>query len=283
MLVLSLHAQWGIAQFILQRDIGLYLFGESRLSTSVNGVAKFSVGDEKMIRAYGPYRHANTFGGMMVLGIVLLIFFAQRRDRSLYHVFFLMLFFLMLLGLLVSFSRTAYLAATVPVLLAVQRWRSGALKLALLLLTVVVLFSPLLISRSRDPADVSASERRQGWKWSWSIIMQGSSREAHYEPYRVALERYLTEAEIAHHPWQIDYVHSVPLLLAAEVGLGPAIILLLGIVVMIVYYWREGSVWFAWLLPLLLLDHYMLTQADAAYLATLGCLAMLDSARDVTL
>ena len=83
--VLVLQAQWGIGQFILQRDLGLYLIGESRLSVSVDGVAKFALGDDKLIRAYGPFEHANILAGSLVIGLMLYVLLVTGKKQEQEH------------------------------------------------------------------------------------------------------------------------------------------------------------------------------------------------------
>ena len=77
--------------------------------------------------------------------------------------------------------------------------------------------------------------------------------------YPLALEGYLDSRSIAHDQWQIDYVHSVPLLLLREWG----VIGLLGLLIVLTpsaIKARANLVWLIPIVPLLLFDHYFATQ-----------------------
>ncbi|MDP3056905.1 MAG: O-antigen ligase family protein [bacterium] len=59
----------GIAQYYLQRSLGLRIFMESILSPQIPNVAKIVVDGEKAIRAYGTFPHPNVFAGFLILSI----------------------------------------------------------------------------------------------------------------------------------------------------------------------------------------------------------------------
>jgi hypothetical protein len=266
--IMLLYAQWGIGQFIVQHDFGLYLIGESRLGDSIAGVAKFSVGEQKLIRAYGPFEHPNEFAGMLVLALVMLASFAEtrlghNRTRYLY-----LLSFTFLLAVCLSFSRAAYLA--IAILIILMAWR-GYLRPWLTFITplmiLVALLLPLLVARLSDPQDVAVPERIGGMRSAWFLISQqpwfGSS-----DSYTRRLREYYEQRSITFQPWQIDFAHSVPLLLVVRFGILPILIWASAFFWLTARLYGRAWVWLLPFVPLLLLDHYFLTRISVLAWAT---------------
>jgi hypothetical protein len=286
--VILFQSQWGLAQFIFQRDLGLNVLGESRLSSEMRGVAKFDfdscVNDcgedagEKTIRSYGPFQHANVFGGAMAIGLMAVALFVVSARNSFKfvskdHVVLLSTVLFLFVGLLVSFSRSAYLAAGIMLcVFGVVRLSSnkyeGVKRIIhrygvyfMFFVIVALLFSPLLIARFTDGEDVAIVERVGGASWAVSLIennswWQGVGPGA----YKESLKEYLDWQNVTYQPWQIDSVHSVPLLIIVEWGLLLSFILLLLFLTMLKKYYFNKWQWFLLLIPIVLFDHYVVTQ-----------------------
>lgn len=271
--VLFCHAQWGIAQFLLQHDLGLQYLGESRIGPQMSVVAKFSVMGTPVVRSYGPYAHANPFGGVMLLGVLLLSYY-----RSLWGRFFWPLLLVFGAAVLLSFSRSALLGLVLLLLplCGVSRPSRRFLASGLIILFAV---SPFLLARFTDSADVAWDERLVGYQWAVALMQDSILwRGAGVGNYPVVLGDYLAEHAIVHQSWQVDFVHSVPLLLVAEWGLFAAAVffaclLFLGLQI------GGKSVWFIPLVPSLLLDHYWVTQFAPAVLLALVLLILFQQAR----
>ena len=269
--VLMLQAQWGLFQFMVQRDLGMYLLGETRLEVREPGIAKFAVFGRKLIRGYGPYPHANNFGGAMVIGIVatILLFSPQpHRERKqvplpVSQLAFAVFFWL---GLLVSFSRSAYIGAGLALILGFLYVRRQVKHWIIPLLVSIFVFTPLFMSRSGDPADVAVSERILGYEWAVEIIKgHGLWYGSGLGNYEEVLRSFLVQSSISFEDWQIAPVHSAPLLLAAELGVLPALLLATGVGLALVLSWpREGRLGLGMLLlpivPLALFDYYLVRQ-----------------------
>ena len=293
--ILLIHAQWGIAQFILQHDIGLYVLGETRLSqTDTTGIANFNFSeDTKLIRAYGPYPHANSLSGSLIIGFLILLLLSvsmlsnycsllfkynDSRHTTPVNTFFssiplssifYSIMFIILLGIIVTFSRSALLSLTlcIPFVFMCKRYLFvvNYKKIILTLMLLALTFSPLLFIRSTDPADVATSERVSGYTWTIELLTNTTGWQ-HVGPgqYKEALTKYLDTTEIDYLPWQIAPVHSVPLLLLAEWGLLATLLIFILFLSRILKYpkkrIRDYLIWIIPLLPPLLLDHYFLTQ-----------------------
>ncbi len=311
--IILIQSQWGLAQFIVQRDLGFYLLGESRLSNEVSGVAKFGFyncaggceegGKEKLIRSYGAFQHANVFGGVMVIGLMTIALLSAgfnvqttlwSRVASLSSIFFLSL------GLLVSFSRSAFIAASILLfvfsaikLYLVQGVRVRRLFIVyrdvfVVLIILVALFSPLLIARFIDSEDVAIEERIGGANWAISLVRNNSWWQG-VGPgaYKGALKEYLDQHNGIYQYWQIDNVHSVSLLIATEWGLMLSSIFLFILLVVMIKKYSGTWYWFTPIIPIVLFDHYMLTQtAPMVYLIVWVLLVyhlrQIDMGRDAT-
>ncbi len=256
---IGLYAQWGIAQFIVQQDLGMVRIGESHLAPGTAGIATFSVGQIKYLRSYGPFAHANAFGGVLLLGTILLF---MQRKRLAAQPFFHLLILLFTIGILTSFSRTAIVGlGGLLVLLAWEKRWAIIIPIGI----VFILFAPALFARSFDPHSVAVQDRATGASWFREIMTAQSAIQGFgIGNYSSALLEYLERSNIPHDPWDIAPVHSVPALLFAELG----IVLLLPIAAYGISLLRAPRARILFLLvPALFLDHYFATQlGPLAYL-----------------
>lgn len=248
---IGIYAQWGIAQFIVQHDIGMYVVGESRVQAGDAGVATFSDGPSKYIRAYGPFGHPNSFAGSIIIGA---IFIYTLKPIS--RIYTSSIFLVYTLGLITSFSR-ASLAAYILILLMVlikkrQQWLFVCTILPLLVCT------PLMLQRSFDQNSVALEDRLHGLSWlkdmtTFETLVRGYG----IGNYKTALVSYLTNHHIPYSSWDVAPIHSVPLLIFAEFGL------ILGVVLFILgtlFFVSYQSFIVITLLPVLILDHYFISQ-----------------------
>lgn len=269
--VVLLHAQWGVLQFALQSSLSLHLLGEAQLDPMAAGIAKFSLaGGEKIVRAYGPHPHANPFGGWMLLGLIALLL---TRTRS--RLFILLPSFWLLLGSLLSFSRAAWLGAGIWLAAAAFR-RQQMHRLLLIGGLMVATLLPLIGARLADREDAAAAERLTGGLWALHMVRETPLwiSGVGWGNYVEALAAYLDSQAIYYQPWQLDYVHSVPLLLLAELGVVGMLLTVLGLwFVFRARWWRAGML-LAPLIPAAALDHYLLTQ-PAPLLVLLALLVLI--------
>jgi O-antigen ligase len=123
----------------------------------------------------------------------------------------------------------------------------------------------LLLQRVTDQRDVAVSERWRGYGWSVQIIKSNSVWYGNgLTNYKVELRSFLDSQGISYQPWEIDYAHSVPLMIVAQFGIvgGGALLIIIG-------WWllrvlpRESFVAMLALGPALVLDHYFITKPVA--------------------
>ncbi len=285
--VFLLQAQWAVAQFVWQQDLGMNMLGESKISVGDSGVAKFSTGknnndgeflDVKIVRVYGPLNHPNSIGGVLIIGFLLvcITFLYLKRTNLMNMGDYGLYFFLNIampvisLGIVLTYSRSVYLAGVLGGILcsliaALDKKRvlkiTELLKKFFVVLLVIISLSPLVFYRCVDKEDMALPERQGGWTWSVKIIKEnGTWRGSGIGQYKEALKNYLNKEKIDHENWQVDYAHNVFLLIAAEWGMAVFLVLMICLVVLIFTIYRRCWWWLVPLLPLLLLDHYFVTQ-----------------------
>lgn len=287
LLILLFQALWGIAQFSLQHDLGLRVIGESRLAPYLSGVAKFTMDGTKLIRAYGPYPHPNSFAAALVCGIGMLLLNIFKSKQKISFEIVATSFFIFV-ALLLSLSRSGYLATFFITVVTLFRTSQKKLQLArknartlLVVFFILTVFLPLFIARESDPEDRAAADRQEGLRWASDLIQkqvvwQGTGPGN----YRLALADYLRERKQMVAGWQIAPVHSALVLLVAE--LGKILFLILALVA--VFTFRKNATAQKLALPLLalsplwLFDHYLVTQSAPLVWVILYCLLWLRQA-----
>lgn len=253
--ILSIHGVWGISQFIFQKDFGLNYLGESHLSVEQNGVAKFLFQGQKIIRAYGLYAHPNIFSAAMLVGIILLLNSVWNENKKIFYFSFL----IFLVALLTTFSRAAIIGLFI--FLAINFFKKKNIKIIFLLtLICVTLFAPLYFYRTTDSEDRGVSERKSGAVWAMQIIKQNSWRGVGVGNYSEALKSYLEKNKIEYNKWEVQPVHSVPLLFFAEWGIVGLIVVSGGLVIALKQKKSELITLLIVLSPVILFDHYLATQ-----------------------
>lgn len=121
-----IQALLGIWQFALQRSLGLSWLGEAIIGPEIAGVAKISLGGERIIRAYGTFGHPNILAVILGVGLILLLawFFEASKKGARPNFLFWFSLPVMLAGLGLTFSRGA-IAMTLlgATWLLVRSWR----------------------------------------------------------------------------------------------------------------------------------------------------------------
>jgi len=98
-----------IPQSILQRSVGLQFLGEYLLDPTWSGVSIISDGATRILRAYGLSDHPNILGGCLAFSLLVLLTVYLRGERK-NSLLLGSVFVLISLALLMTFSRSAWLA-----------------------------------------------------------------------------------------------------------------------------------------------------------------------------
>ena len=214
---LGLHVCLGIAQVLAQGPLGLP--GEAALASDQPGAAILTVGGRHWLRAYGLTFHPNVLGGCLAVGLLLSLPLQARRWMP-------PLWWLLGIGLLLSFSRSAWLATglVLPPLAGWLAWRRPELRrplaatlggAALVLLVATGLLSGQLLSRLRPLATETEYRSLQE---RGELIGLALDLAAERPLTGVGAGNFALAARRVDAPVNPQPVHYVPLLLAAEVG-----------------------------------------------------------------
>ncbi len=121
-LQVTIQATVGISQVMRQQSLGLESIGEYPLNPAWNGVSVVVSDGTRWLRAYGVADHPNILGGCLALGLLVIVAWYLSTGMR-WSPLIAALFAIGTIGLLLTFSRSAWLAFV-----------SGALALAALLL-----------------------------------------------------------------------------------------------------------------------------------------------------
>ena len=256
----------GLFQALAQRPAGLP--GEMALSLSQVGASIIRLEEGNWLRAYGLTIHPNVFGGFLAVGAILSVLLLHRRAGR-------VLWWLLLLGLFLTFSRSAWMAVglILPVVLVwlARRYpeRRKGLVIAIagaaaVLLTSAFVWRAPLLARVQPLLPTTIVEGMADGPGAGPGAT--TSLDARIDPVLSRLEQMdVAVNAVRAHPWRgagagnfslvmvrqaedaiPQPVHNVPLLLAAEVGvLGGVLWLGLGLVGLIVLAtsWRSTRPW----------------------------------------
>ncbi len=227
--VIAIQSTVAIGQFITQRDLGLYWLGELALDPSISGVSVVVRGSELWLRGYGLSINPNTLAGTLATLLAMLL--ALGRDlsggpRRLGAA----VFALGVAGLLTTLSRSGALCLGVALAFNLLPWlwdglrhrRWGGLPLgggawvaaALITGLFAAVYGDTISGRVVDlgtPTESrSISERGRDTAISLAVIAESPLLGVGLGEYLNVAQSYDPEAKL---------VHTVPLHLAAEIGI----------------------------------------------------------------
>ena len=222
----------GLLQFINQSPLGLNLIGEQIIYPNLWGVAKIVSNGTAYIRAYGTFPHPNPFSAFLLVTILFNIYLVSVTTWKRFTKYWLNLaLFVNILGLTVTFSRGAYLALAVGLLVffgllmrktGIKAQLMPIGKILLVLLLSFLIFKPFLLTRV-NVWDQATIERNTYNKAALSIIKDKPLTGVGMGESLLHMEQY---SPIALEAWQIQPIHNFFLLASAELGLPGMMILI---------------------------------------------------------
>lgn len=247
----AFEAILALVQFVRQGPVGLFRLGEQHISPNILGIAKIVSGGTTYIRAYGTFPHPNPLSAFLVAGVFLALYLLATSANLRWELTYSGLVFLNILGLTVTFSRGAYLALAVGLVIffGCLGWRhpervhpsegspnlrdsssSAAFLLRMTPVTVVFisllisffLFKPFLLTRATF-SDQSTIDRK-----FYDVV--GVKMAVKNPIFGVGLGESLLHMEQysgkSLQPWDKQPPHNYFILAAAEMGIPSALILL---------------------------------------------------------
>lgn len=119
--ILGLVVQSGVAiyQYYLNSSVGLRLTGESVLDSSKSGIPVVIVEGIRKLRAHGSLPHANILGGILAIWLIVLSAWFYAVKKTWKHYLIWLIFIVLSISLVLSFSRAAWLVFGLGVLTAI--------------------------------------------------------------------------------------------------------------------------------------------------------------------
>ncbi|OGH64672.1 MAG: hypothetical protein A2821_04445 [Candidatus Magasanikbacteria bacterium RIFCSPHIGHO2_01_FULL_41_23] len=225
----------GIAQFFGQTTWGSTLLGTTTHSSWIAGASVVVTSAGRWLRAYGTFPHPNILGGFMVIVISHILFFLQSEEKfrqiktKKLKWFFIVILIILTVGLVVSFSRSAWLAWAFMIIFS--HWRIfrqplcrdsffslGVFVSAFSFLVLLGLLWPIVTTRFSmvEIHEVnSISERVIGYAEAWNIFKNNWFFGAGPGNFTVFLQK----QNSALNGWQLQPVHNVFVLGLVEWGI----------------------------------------------------------------
>ncbi|MBI4128665.1 MAG: O-antigen ligase family protein, partial [Parcubacteria group bacterium] len=231
----------GIGQFIMQHDLGLRHIEAGPLDTSIDGVAEFWSGGTLFVRAYGTFPHPNMLALFLLLVIFLWIWRGDRTERPpdahesmtwRTLLFSIATTFALVLGFFAAFSRwhLILLGCAIFFSLYIVSVRSDATPGVTRRFTLVILCGIILLavfsneweSRFFGMSDTSILERERERAPTLRMITEHPVFGVGIGNYTAFLAQYRSIDEA----WMLQPPHNLYLLVASEIGIVGALMLL---------------------------------------------------------
>lgn len=220
----SIQSIIALTQFTLQHSIGINLLGESPLAVSTYGVAKIVSHGTTFIRGYGTLPHPNILSALLVISSLLNLHLLNNALHKYQRVILSVSFFLITMGVFVSFSRAGLLVFAIGLttwgVVTLFRKKSFLIMRKVLIVPISIIissliFMPWLLTRAniQDQASTERSVYNHAGveilKNNWVI---GTGPGTNLFHMKQKLENQLEE-------WNIQPIHNYWLITVAEWGI----------------------------------------------------------------
>lgn len=236
-----MQAILGIFQFLSQHTFASKYLGLAIHDPSVLGTSVIDAASGRWLRAYGGFDHPNIFGGVLAVALLLTAYLLAKKKmlnkgREVTESILLFVsYFIFLLALFFSFSRSAWLSLAVGLVILLiyfirkkDKWITGRfiaiLFFSLVLLAIVFIpYRELVVARVSDSSPLeqkSITERKAYLGQAWGLISEQPWLGVGQGNYTTALmAQDGVTAPVGEAIWNYQPVHNVFLLIWAESGL----------------------------------------------------------------
>jgi O-antigen ligase len=252
-----------IGQFILQRSIGgpLWLLGERTFTSETPGIAQIFI-QELRLRAYATFPHPNVLGGYLAVLLPGIIQYSNNPINKLSNkkkYYFITVLFVGIIALVLTFSRSAWVAALLGIILLT---RKNSFFIPLLVVSTIIVF---LIFKTVGIQDESVVVRQELNSAAVTMFSQSPIFGKGLGNFLIELPKNLVSRQI----YFLQPVHNIYLLLLSETGI-------VGFGLFIWMLWnifkrKKTIIHYSlfMLLTLGLVDHYPLTLQQGQLLLTI--------------
>jgi len=267
-LATGIQAIVGIIQFSIGSTLGLKLLGEITANDHTLGVAKVVINGTKLLRPVGFFPHANIFAGYLVLGVLSIIALIKQLDLSptrlhkKIETIIPIVLSLQFLGILISFSRSAWISLAILLILSTLTCHSfrGFVKLPLIIVIIAAILGFPGI-KSRFIVSEQASQltiREDVNRYAIELIKENPF-------FGVGLRQpvYRRSQSIGLLPHEIQPAHNSFIHLTAELGIVTTASLII-LLITLLFRTRVKNrsfviIGMTTLAPILLFDHYLVS------------------------
>ena len=226
-------------QFLNQKSLGFWFLGESILGPEIPGVAKIVVAGGKILRAYGTFPHPNILAAFLLLGLFSSYYFLFRnretRDNrkitkfrfvNFSHGVAALTVFLISLGLVLTFSRAAWVLGIFLTLFYIFLSKSYRLQtkypliiLVFIFLSIVLIMGWLIFPRAQiSLTEPSVSQRISYNELGWRLIKNnpwgiGLGNQVIY-----SVKNGFYQMLGMNQSWQWQPIHNIYFLIGSEIG-----------------------------------------------------------------
>jgi len=249
-------------QFYFQHSLGLKFLGESFLGYDTPSVARIWVDGAKLLRAYGTFPHSNILAAFLVMGVVASIYSLIKSFNKnnlilsdIYRlIFWSVILFFNILGLLLSFSRSGWLALVLALSIIVflgllkKEFRRQAIIVATIFIftgiILLIAFGWAILPRSHLYIEEASVEYRL-------IYMDVGINLISNHLLGVGIGNQVVESVILHlyqnykitSPWLWQPIHNLYLLIFSELGIFGFLVFSGLILLLIIDFIRRFSDW----------------------------------------
>lgn len=256
-----------IYQFSLQKSLGGYLFlGEVDLSLPLGLVHQQIFGSEQLL-PYGTTAHPNILAGILSLGLAILCLYKKKQESSTFRYLFYTTFFVVCCALYLTQSITVLLSLLVWIIAVFTPWKKIPRRNFFVITTIFLLLVPLLLTKVDQffPKDSSVYRRIVLNTAAKQIIQKHPISGVGLLGFTKNLPDYQASREVIQF---IQPAHHVLLLWLAETGVIGLIVIVLVLYQLTKEQEEVPSILLA-VLPIMALDHYILTQQSGLLLTVI--------------
>jgi len=271
------QALLGIHQFLTQSSFAFKYLGLAAHSPDSLGASIIETASGRWLRAYGGLDHPNILGGVLTVALILAAHLLAKKKmlnsrQEIWESIFLFIFyFFALFALFFTFSRAAWLALIIGLIILLidlvikkDRWILGRY-IALLFFSAILIFiiafsyRDLINTRLQATSRLevkSLSERQEYFNQARELIKDNWLFGVGPGNYTTAL---ISQDKIGGSIWNYQPVHNVFLLLWAESGVLSLLFFILFLIFLIKKDRREAFSWaiLGALIVLMLFDHWL--------------------------
>lgn len=290
----GLQSLWAILQFYFQGQFASSWLGVSSLNPRTLGVSVIEHLNIRTLRSYGGFSHPNILGGFLGIGFLSSIYLYLKSKQNKYKIISILIF----IGLIVSFSRSAWLMVSVEVIsmfiifsfynkekLSIYKKRYGYVFLLIILVVGgFVAIRPELFKSRLGIGEIqrlesnSIQERIDVTYQAKDLIVDNWFFGVGIGNYQHAIA---AKDSFEQKPWAYQPVHNLYILLIAELGIVGFGLFMLMLANMVMLIWNNiaknnDSLDFLYsislfesLLILALFDHYLWTTVFGSMLFAL--------------